>query len=212
MRTPLLALALLASLAAVPAAASASARCAPLLTDPAGDVAETGANPPYPVEDVRQVDLLSADIATTRTTITARIRLAALGLESSPSESHAYEVGFTTGEQRYYLVAHHDSAEDSYELSHLLTGPAAPEDKGLIAPGAAEVLATVKGTYDARHDTITVTAPLSAFKRTGGVGASLTAIRASTYAGTRPPGGAVYEWADQGRTDRYYRVGARGCG
>jgi hypothetical protein len=210
MRTSLLALALLVPLAAVPAAASP--RCVPLLTDPAGDVAETGANPPYPVEDVKQVDLLSADVATTRTTITARFRLAALGLESSPFESHAYEVGFTTGEQRYYLVAHHDSAEDSYEVSHLLTGPAAPEDQGPIAPGAAEVLATVTGTYDARHDTITVTAPLSAFKRTGGVGASLTAIRASTYAGTRPPGGAVYEWADNGRTDRYYRVGARGCG
>jgi hypothetical protein len=210
MRTSLLALALLVPLAAVPAAASA--RCVPLLTDAAGDVMETGANPPYPVEDVKQVDLISADLSTTRTTITARIRLASLSVESSPVESHAYEVGFTTGEQRYYLTAHHDSTEDSYEAVHLLTGPAAPEDKGKLSPGAAEVLATVKGTYDARHNTITVTAPLSVFKGTGGIGASLTAIRASTYAGTRPPGGAIYEWADQGRTDRYYRVGSRGCG
>jgi hypothetical protein len=208
-RTPLLALALLVPLA-LPAAASA--RCAPLLTDPAGDVMETGGNPPAPVEDVNQVDLLSADLAATRTAVTATFRLAKLGLESSPVESHAYEVGFTTGEQRYYLRAYHDRDGDSYELVHLLSGPAAPEDQAVPA-GAAEVLATVSGTYDARHDTITVTASRSAFHATGGVGATLSVIRASTYAGVRPPGGAVYEWADHGRTDRVYRVGGRGgCG
>jgi hypothetical protein len=205
MRTTLLAVALLAPLA-LPAAASA--RCVPLLTDPKGDVQETGVNPPYPVEDTRQVDLVSVDLASTRTTVTARFRLERLGTESSPMESHAYEVGFTTAGTRYYLIARHDETGDEYELQKLLTGPAAPEDQP-IAPGAAESLASLEGTYDGRHHTITVTAPRSAFG--DAFGRELTAVRASTYAGVRPPGGTVYEWADRGRTDRVHRVGTRGC-
>lgn len=205
MRTTLLALALLVPLA-LPAAASG--RCVPLLTDPKGDVQETGVNPPYPVEDTRQVDLVSVDLATTRTTVTARFRLERLGLESSPIEAHAYDVGFTTAGTRYYLVARHDETGDEFELQKLLTGPAAPEDQP-VAPGAAESLAFVKGRYDGRHDTITVVAPRSAFG--DAFGRELSAVRASTYAGVRPPGGAVYEWADRGRTERVHRVGSAGC-
>jgi hypothetical protein len=207
MRTPLLAAALLLAVAAPSGAAS---RCTPLLSDPAGDVQETGHNPPPPVEDVSQVDLLSVDLSSSRSSVTARFRLASLNPESQPLEAHAYEVGFTSAGQRYYLVATHDATADRYTLHHLTSGSAPPEDQPVPA-ATSESLGEVTGSYVTRQHVVTITARLAQFDGGGGLGKELTSIRASTYAGTRAPGGEIFEWADHGRTDRVHRIGTGGC-
>lgn len=208
MRTSLLAAAVLLSLCVPSQAAS---RCTPVLSDPAGDVQETGLNPPAPVEDVRQVDLRSVDLASTRSAITATFRLVSLDPGTQPLEAHAYEVGFTSNGQRYYLYASHDESADYFEVVHQLGDAATGEDQ-VVAPGAREVLGQAFGSYQPRQRLITVTARLAQFESSGGLGKDLTSIRATTYAGSRAPGGEAYEFADHGRTDRVHRIGTPGCG
>lgn len=203
-------LTVLVALVALSVPAGAAGRCAPLLTDARGDVQETGTNPPYPVEDVRQVDLLSVDLASTAKTITATFTVASLDPESQPLEAHLYSVGFSTEGQRYYLDARHDAGADSYSVRRLLTGRDAPEDM-LVPASSSEDVADATGTYSTKRGVITVTAPRSVFATTGGLSGAVTSIRATTYAGARVPGAEVYEFADHGRTDRSHRVGTPGC-
>jgi hypothetical protein len=207
MKTSLLAAAIVLSLCPP---ALASARCTPLLTDPAGDVQETGVNPPAPVEDERQVDLLSVDLDSTRRQVTATFRVVSLDPETQPLEAHAYEVGFTTNGQRYYLWVSHDANENNFWVVHQLGDATTGEDQPL-APGAREVLGDAVGTYQPRQRLITVTARASQFEGPGGLGRELTSVRATSYAGSRAPGGEAYEFADHGRTDRVHRVGTPGC-
>jgi hypothetical protein len=209
MRTAVIA-AVLLSLGLPLQASQAASRCTPLLSDPAGDVQETGANPPAPVEDERQVDLLSVDLASGRGTITASFRVVSLDPEAQPLEAHAYEVGFTSNGQRYYLYASHDSTANYFEVVHQLGDSATGEDQP-VAPGAREVLGDASGSYQPRQRLITITARLAQFEGAGGLGKDLTSIRATSYAGSRAPGGEAYEWADHGRTDRGYRIGTPGC-
>jgi hypothetical protein len=191
-------------------ASQATSRCMPLLSDPAGDVQETGLNPPAPVEDVRQVDLLSVDVASGRGSITARFHVVSLDPETQPVEAHAYEVGFTSNGQRYYLFVSHDASADQFWVVHQLGDSETGEDKPL-APGAREVLGEAIGTYQPRQRLITVTARLAQFEGGGGLGKELSSIRATTYAGSRAPGGEAYEFADHGRTNQVHRIGTPGC-
>jgi hypothetical protein len=207
MKTSLLAAAVLLSLCPPSLAASG---CTALLTDPAGDVQETGANPPAPVEDERQVDLLSVDLASTRRQITASFRVVSLDAETQPLEAHAYEVGFTSNGQRYYLYVSHDANADHYWVVHQLGDATTGEDQPL-APGAREVLGDAVGTYRPRQRLITVTARAAQFEGAGGLGKEVTSIRATTYAGSRAPGGEAFEFADHGRTDQVHRIGSPGC-
>jgi hypothetical protein len=207
MKTYLAAAAVLLSLCPPSLAAS---RCTPLLTDPAGDVQETGLNPPAPVEDERQVDLLSVDLASTRGQVTASFRVVSLDPEAQPLEAHAYEVGFTSNGQRYYLYASHDAKADYFTVVHQLGDATTGEDQPL-APGAREVLGEAVGSYQPRKRLITVTARLSQFEGAGGLGKELTSIRATSYAGSRAPGGEAFEFADHGRTDRVHRLRTPGC-
>jgi hypothetical protein len=209
MKTSVLAVVLLSLSLPVPAS-QATSRCVPLLSDPAGDVQETGVNPPAPVEDVRQVDLLSVDLTSGHGSITASFQVVSLDPEARPLEAHAYEVGFTSNGQRYYLYASHDASADEFWVVHQLGDSETGEDKPL-APGAREVLGEASGSYQPRQRRITITARLSQFEGGGGLGKELSSIRSTTYAGSRAPGGEAYEFADHGRTEQVYRLGTAGC-
>jgi hypothetical protein len=208
MKRPLMLIAaLLAGGLTVPAHAS----CAHLLTDPVGDVHETGANPSAPIEDTRQVDLTSADLTGSARTITAVLHVASLDPESKPFEAHYYDVGFSTERARFYLMATRGGYyHDQFSVTHLFGGTDAPEDQ-YPSPGAAETLGDARGRFDERAGTITITAPLSLFESQGGLHGPLTKIRATTGAGTQVPGVEAYELADGGRTEGFYRPGSRGC-
>ena len=191
-----------AALLALSSPVAHAGTCAPLLTDPRGD-ALAG---PAPADDAAAIDVVSADLRTTRTALVATVRVADLP-ESRTVASHLWSVGFTSREQRYAVAAHDNLLEQRFDVAHLLSGGPVPEDD--LGGDAFEGIGDATGRIDVSRDTVTITVPLSLFAPYGGIGGALTAVRVETRTGLGYPTGEVYELGDLGRTDRSYVIGSR---
>lgn len=196
----LLSCALVAAVFTTPASARA---CAPLLTDPRGDTQALPAG-----DDPGSTDLLSADLRTTRTELVATIRVASL--RSTPA-SHIWSLGFTSGEQRFYVNAHRNLDGNRYDASREVGGDGTvPEDRN--PPTAAlEGIGDGTGFLDTATGVVTIRVPLSRFAPYGGVHGRLYAVRAEARSGLGYPTGEVYELGDTARTDRTATVGRAAC-
>jgi hypothetical protein len=118
----------------------------PLLTDAAGDGVHKATTLRSPM-----LDLLSGDLASGHSTVVVALRVASLDLQSEPLRhlDPAWGFAFGLGEGNYGFRLTYDGASDTWLAG--LHGPGGP----------APVTATVSG------DTITWTAPRSAFPELG---------------------------------------------
>jgi hypothetical protein len=201
---PLLALASLA--------ASAEAGCPRLLTDPAGDVRQDPAGNPFPepLDAADRVDLLWVDLSSTRTTLTATLRLADLNPEVQTLLDHAYSVSFAANGERYDLFAAFDKTHEWGAVWHQIAGTAeSAEDPDGAGASAAEGIGEAQVRLDSRRDTVTITAQRKDFHTTGGLGRELRAVRAMTWAGVGDPVGGTFSSGDWGTTKRTYGLDRR---
>ena len=121
--------------------------------------------------------------------------------ESTALEAHTYELGFTLGTYRYYLNATHNSdGTTDYDLSRLLAGSTTPEDDP-VRSGAAEFVASLEGTYNARAGRIDVRVDASLIGLAPGSRAAVTQMRAVTGAGVTAQRSGITESADNGGTN-----------
>lgn len=167
---PALCLALAASLTAAGVAAAAT-RPKPkpvcnLITDPSGDangfvVTDTGLPVP-PSND--NLDVVSADIASNAKTITAAIRLKALGEDAtSPAGSTVYFNFFVNGKQQYLNADLDGSGGATYSYGDF-TG----------ANGGRAQIAETTGVLDTAKKEIRISAPANGFKEAIRPGTKLT--------------------------------------
>lgn len=191
--------------------ATAEAGCPRLLTDPAGDVTQSPAGAfPAPVDDHGKIDLLWAQLSSTRSTLSATLRLADLDPEVQTALDHGYELSFTARGERYALFASFDRTGQSGQVSHTIGGTSeAADDPDAGGAYAAEGIGIAQVRLDTHKDTVTITADRSVFDPTGGLGTELTAVRAVSYASAGFGGGGVFSGADGGTTQRTYRLDRR---
>lgn len=202
-------LAVLGATALVPTAGAATA-CKNLLVDPAGDnslpASATGAS----------ADLLSADLGSDRTALMATVRVTADNGEGARRLTDGgWQVAFSTARERFTVKAERTRTGDTFTLYRKTSGEDAPQDGGGASTSVVVPSATT-GSIDELKGVVRMRVPLSAFAPFGGLGSSLTTVRAIAWSGggAHPMGErgvAVYAGGDPGSTSSSYRVGARGC-
>ena len=160
---------------------SAQAPVCNLITDAAGDgsfVATPNSGP---------LDILSADLATSKSAITAVIRVASLKDDQFTTHGKEYKFLFTVkGTQHYLRVQSTRGLGDSY-------------DYGDVVAGSSKSAGAADGHYDAAANTLTLTVPKSNFSDMKGAKAS--ELIARSYVSL----GALYEGADTATGTKSYQ-------
>ena len=215
----------------VAGSAGAAPRYCRLVTDPKGDGVATVHQAPPAVDDAADdgdLDILSADVASNRTHVTAVIRLATLRGATSPDSptGRAWDLSFVVAEQRY--IVHAAAGPEGY--GGIVYRVTFEEDHGDFGAYTGEGIGSATVTLDTKAREVRITAPLSHFaswtpitpdRRLGG----LRAIT-YTYAGTggrvsyRVPntdygayvgGGGAGRSVDVALSKKTYQVGAASC-
>lgn len=151
-----------------------------------------------PLPSDANLDILSADIGTGKKTLTAAIRLAALGKDST-TVSDTYYFNFVVGDTKYFLEAQYDGSASSFTAGDFsATG------------GQRHTLGAVDGKIDPVKKTVTITAPVSTwgFKSTSAL--SGFDVLGQRFLGTSTTGGAT-PTADEATSDKVYKGGNPTC-
>ena len=198
-----------------PATAS-STTCTHLLVDPAGDVDTTFS--PTVLVPTNEVDLISADLRTTKKEVSATVELKDLEDEGTSLTDRSYEVDFTTNGQRYLLEFEGGRPYNDAYAWHVVLGDDNPEQSnGAGAQSAEGVGPTLGFTVDRHRNTVTMRFARDIFDKFGGIGSKLTGISASAWWGNgvkpTPESGfaGTYGSSDFGYSAKVYRDGAASC-
>ena len=157
---------------------TAAPACKHLITDPAGDVDPLG-SPPV-VDDQEFVDVLAVDLKTDRKTVTAAFTVVDINPEQASLLQHNFSVYFGSMGQRYSMLA--VDKPDGDEFSVWAVDGQDYSDAGATA-WSEHRLGVVTGSFDALRNVVTVTAPLSLFRETGGLKGALTEVHAISWTG-----------------------------
>lgn len=200
--------------------AGAAPSCKNLLTDPVGDADHLGTGDPgRKLEDGQVADLLTADLASDRRSLTVVMRVKGKNLEGGTDFlDHAWSLSFSTASERYDAVAQSTRVGgERFTLYRVIAGDDVPEDEeGPSASAGQGVDTVVTGTIDEVKGVIRMQVPVTAFDEFGGLGSKLTRVRVITWSGNGvyAPGGSgagTYGSTDFGSTRTSYAVGARAC-
>jgi hypothetical protein len=192
--------------------AGAAKPCTHLLVDPSGDVDTSTAMLIPPAE----VDLLSADLRTTRSEVVAAIRIVDLPDEATELVDYYYAVDFTTNDERYSLTFIGAKPNNDAWAWHVIAGDDHPEQGG-GASASEGVGAATRFTVDRRHNVVTLRFSRAMFDEFGGIGRKITDISASAWWGNgvkpTPESGLAgsYASSDFGYTRRVYTDGGASC-
>lgn len=199
-----------------PAASQAAASCRHLLVDPRGDVDTTFT--PSALVPTREVDLVSADLRTSKREVIGTIGLDDLPDESTELVDYSYEVDFSTNGERYLLSFGGGKPYGEAYAWHVVAGDDNPEQSQGAGASAAEGVGEATGfTVDRRANKVTLRFDRSIFTDFGGIGRTLTKVSASAWWGNgvrpTPESGFVgsYGSSDFGYTKTIYRDGAPSC-
>jgi hypothetical protein len=213
-RSLALALLVVASVA-VPASASRPATCRHQLVDPSGDV-DTTTNPSA-VVPTSEVDLVSADLRTTRTEVIATIGLLDLPNESTELVDYSYSLDFSTDGERYLLTFEGAKPNNDAWAWHVVAGSDHPEQGQGGAQAAEGVGAATSFRVDRARNTVTLRFARGLFDGFGGIGRTMTDISASAWwgNGVKPTPGSgfagTYGSSDFGYTSFSYTDGKASC-
>ncbi len=185
-----------------------AARCTPLLTDPVGDARPFA---PSPVDDLRQVDLVAADLRSDARALHATLRVDRLDPESAPLASHSYAVAFASNGQSWVL-----NASVGPTGTFFSAGWGGPATSGGGASASSYVgLGPVDGRVVAATGRIEWTAALEVFAPRGGLRSRLQDVIAETGSGTSAVtpvyGTGTSQQVDTGTGSRSYPLGRPGC-
>lgn len=199
-----------------PAVSDASSKCRHLLVDPRGDV-DTTLNPSA-VVPTSEVDLVFADLRTTKREVVASIGLDDLVDESSSLTDRSYEVAFTTNGERYLLDFLGAKPNNEAYAWHVIAGDDNPEQsQGAGAQAGEGVGPALSFKVDRGKNVVTIRFDRAIFTEFGGIGRVLTNVSASAWWGngvkpTEESGFAgTYGSTDFGYTKTTYRDGAASC-
>ena len=199
-----------AAFALAPAASGAGTACN-LVTDAQGDQAHSVAGVATPLPVSPDLDVVSADVASTKRYVTAVVRVAALhDIDTAAPTGRHYEVRFQVGTRTYALEA--DRGVDGY------TARAWDESRGV---GLGE--AAVAWDYSARA--VVVTAPAAAFGlKNGALLTNISVLTGHHYGtgggrGVGTPVGwsatvgnaGIDDVTDTAATTKAYRAGTPSC-
>jgi hypothetical protein len=188
-------------------AASAATKPKPvcnLVTDAQGDangfvVTDTGL--PVPPSD-DYLDIVSADIASDAKTVTAALRLKAVGADSMAPTGSTYYFNFTISGTQVFLTAKTDGTAWTYSFGDF-TGDA----------GGRNTLGDATGVIDAAKKEIRITASTKAWPdaiKTGKTKLAGFNALAQRFIGTDLTGGAT-PTADEASSSKAYLAGASSC-
>lgn len=203
---PALALALAASFVSAGAASAAVRKPAPkpvcnLVVDAAGDANGFLVTGLPAVPSDKNLDILSADVASDATNVTAVIRLAAVGADSTSPTGGAVYFNFSIGDTKVFVDA-------------LLSGSSATFNAGDFSGtnGTRHTIGPATGFIDVATKSIHITAPANTWTDVVKAGSKLNTfnVLAQRYIGTAPAGG-VTPTADDATSDKVYTGGAKSC-
>lgn len=207
---------LLAGALTAPTSSHAARSCPHLLVDPRGDV-DTMFSPSALVP-TDEVDLVFADLRTTKKEVVASVGLVNLEDENASMTDRSYEVAFTTNGERYSLTFLGGRPNNTAYAWHVIAGDDNPEQSQGAGAQAAEGVGEASAfTVDRRANRVTIRFPRAIFSEYGGIGRSLTTVSASAWwgNGVRPTeeSGFVgsYGSSDFGYTTTAYRDGSASC-
>ncbi|HWL36915.1 MAG TPA: hypothetical protein VNQ77_12030 [Frankiaceae bacterium] len=137
--------------------AGAAPRSCQLVKDPRGDM-----HPVAPVGSDNDLDILSADLATDKTYVTAVVRTVSMRGATSPDSptGRAWEVWFTAGEETFIMAAH--ALANGYDgIVYHVDGEyeAGPEAGAYTGTG----IGPARVTFDTVRREVRITAPLRHF-------------------------------------------------
>lgn len=173
----LLAAAALAS-AVFTAPAHAAPACKHLITDVAGDVDPLG-SPPV-LDDQKLVDILAVDLKTDRKVLTVAVSVVDIDPEQASLLQHNFTVYFGSAGKRYGV--HAVRGPDGDQFSIWVVDGQDYSDGGAWA-WTEHLLGEVTGSFDALRNVVTVIAPLSLFRETGGLKGRLDQVHAISWTG-----------------------------
>jgi hypothetical protein len=194
---PVLALAALSCLVGGVSAHAAAKPVCKLVTDASGDATGfvlTG----LPLPNDANLDILSADIATGKKKVTAVIRLASLGKDST-SVSDTYYFNFQVGDAKYYMDAVYDGSASSFQAGDFDSKTGNRNDLG-----------DIDGKIDTKAKTVTMTAPLSTWGISPTAKLSDFDVLGQRFIGNNLVGGAT-PTADEATSAKTYKGGTPSC-
>ena len=216
MRTHLVCLGLLLAVT-IPASAQAdSTTNCPFMQDAAGDqTALPGyTSQPDTTPGAASLDLRSADITADSKNLSAVVRVINLRDADPVYVGHVYDFTFSTESTQFNLSADLSSDGNDFTIS---SGAASPTGSAT----SLSVIGPITGIVDAHRNEIRMIVPRSLLRRSGAAGAvgnfTVYAGREVQTVETHGPvlfarhSGFVNN-EDQMSTDRFYRIGDRGCG
>lgn len=204
---PVICLALAASLAAV-GVAGAATRPKPkpvcnLLTDAAGDANSfLVANPGLPVPPSDDyLDVLSGDIATDARTLTAVLRMKAVGSDATAPTGSTVYFNFFVGDAQYFVNAVLDGS-----------GGATYNYGDFTGTSGRKTLGVATGFIDPAKKEIHISVPVSAFPASIKSGTKITQLTAlgQRFFGTAAAGGLT-PTADEAASAKTYVAGSLSC-
>jgi hypothetical protein len=188
----------------LPAQAGASPSC-PLVRDARGDVTAYGTGARV-VEGDSSVDLLSADIASSRTKIAAVFRVAALSnsafpAAAAPLTARRYRLSFPAEGGTWWFEANLDGASPPRPVS------------GFVGFGDLGVSNSVPGwvTVDSAHSAVRVTAVLADLKVLGRLPRTAGPFQVQADRQVRASYVSLDALVDSAEAQSYYRLGRPSC-
>jgi hypothetical protein len=172
-----------------------------LVTDAAGDANGFLVTGLPGVPSDKNLDILSADIASDAKNVTAVIRLAAVGADSTSPTGGAVYFNFSIGDTKVFVDA-------------LLSGSSATFNAGDFTGtnGGRHTIGAVTGSIDTATNAIHITAPANTWSNVVKAGTKLNTfdVLAQRYIGANAVGG-VTPTADEAMSDKVYTGGAKSC-
>lgn len=168
-----------------------------LVTDAAGDA--TGfIEPSTPLPSDPNLDILTADIAGDGKKVTAVIRVAALGADSTSPTGDTFYFNFSVNGTKYYLSAAVKGTTASYSAGDF-SGTS----------GTRNGLGAADGFLDSAHKAVHITAPASYFGAKPG--ATITDLDALGQRYISAGGPALTPTADDAPSPKSIKVGTLSC-
>ena len=199
-----------------PALGAPKASCQ-MLTDPAGDGSLHGSSPQGTPTYPASLDILSADIASDATTLTAVIRVAGLSsVDTGSPTGLGYDLLVSVHGQRFRFYAQrHTGSEDRFTMSVRLEH-VGDENTGSATWG---LIGHIDGIFDEDASEIRMHAPLSYFTPKVARGHRLSSLMlwSTMSTGFYPPsdtgvpGGSTGEGTDRAESAATYAAGSPSC-
>jgi len=192
-----------------------------LIRDAVGD---THAVVPFPGEDDDSLDIVSGDIATTRSKLIAVIRLhGTTWSDASTKQVRVYDFQFTVNRQAFALDAIVAAGGPTFEAYTVYKADQAQSEPGSPSAEDANGIGAVDGQIDLKHKLVKFVAPMDLFRKyasfsqTYVTGLSVTTYRGvgvwntATPLGTAQGGAANAESVDFAVSAAHYVPGAPNC-